>query len=292
VIINQANLHDLFRGFKASFNTGFRSATPQWDRIATLINSTTKEEKYAWLGQFPRLREWVGDRVVKDLESHDYAIKNRKFEATVGVPRDDIEDDTYGIYNPLMQEMGYAGATHPDELNYALLAAGFDTPCYDGQYFFDADHPVADKSVSNVQTGSGDPWFLLDTSRPLKPLIFQKRRDYDFRSQNRLDDDAVFMSDQFKYGVDARVNAGFAFWQQAYGSKATVGQDNFDAAVAAMMAFKSDEGRPLGIRPNLLVCGPSNRAAARKVIAVPTLDGGAANPNYQATDLLVVPWLA
>lgn len=291
IVINQTNLNNLFTGFKASFNTGFRSATPMWDRIATLVPSTTAAEQYAWLGQFPRLREWVGDRQLKNLAAHDYSIKNKKFESTVAVPRDNLDDDTYGVFTPMFQEMGYTAATHPDELVYGLLADGFSTLCYDGQYFFDSDHDVAGSSVSNLQAGSKNPWYLVDTSRPLKPLIFQRRRDYDLKTMNARDDEAVFMRDEYRYGVDARVNAGFGFWQQAYASKDTLSQDNFDSAMAAVMAFKSDEGRPLGIKPNLLVCGPSNRAAARKVVAVPTLDGGAANPNYQAADLLVVPWL-
>lgn len=293
MIINQSNLNDLFTGFKAAFNTGFRGATPQWQNIATLVPSTTKQEHYAWLGQFPRLREWVGDRQFKNLASHDYSIKNKKFESTVAVPRDDLEDDSFGVYTPMMQEMGYAAATHPDELVYALLAAGFTTTGYDGQYFFDSDHPVAGASVANLAaSGAGNPWFLLDTSRPLKPLIFQRRRDYALKTMNAADDEAVFMRDEYRYGVDARANVGFGFWQQAYASKDTLSGTNFDAAVAAMMAFKSDEDRPLGIKPNLLVVGPSNRSAARGVVAVPTLTGGAANPNYQAAELLVVPWLA
>lgn len=291
MIINQANLQILFQAFKTAFNTGFRDAPSDWNRIATLIPSTTKEEKYAWLGQFPRLREWIGDRHIKNMALHDYSIKNKKFEGTIAVPKDDIDDDTYGVFTPLFQEMGYAAKTHPDELVYALLAAGFATACYDGQFFFDTDHPVNGASVSNMQAGAGNPWFLLDTRRPLKSLIFQRRRDYDLKTMNMPDDEAVFMREEYRYGVDARVNVGFAFWQTAFGSKATLDQTNFDAAYAAMMAFRSDEDRPLGIKPNLLVCGPSNRAAANALIEAQFVGGGNSNTNFKAVDLLVTEWL-
>lgn len=291
LVINKANLNIIYQAFKTAFNTGFRTQETFWQRIATLVPSTTKEEKYGWLGQWPRLREWIGDRQVKDIALHDYSIKNKKFESTVGVPKDDLEDDSYGVYTPLMQEMGYAAATHPDELVFALLAAGFATTCYDGQYFFDTDHPVNGASVSNMQAGAGDPWFLLDVRRALKPILFQRRRDYDFKTMTSADDEAVFMRDEFRYGIDARANVGFGFWQTAFGSKATLDATNFDAAVAAMMAFKSDEDRPLGVMPNLLVCGPSNRAAARALIESEKLASGASNTNYRAVDLLVVPWL-
>lgn len=38
---------------------------------------------------------------------------------------------------------------HYIELIVDLLVNGFERECYDGQYFFDDDHPVAGKSVSN-----------------------------------------------------------------------------------------------------------------------------------------------
>ncbi|MFO1351911.1 MAG: Mu-like prophage major head subunit gpT family protein [Gammaproteobacteria bacterium] len=295
MILNQQNLGVLFTGFKASFNTGFRSAKTQWDQIATLVTSTTKEEKYAWLGQWPRLREWLGDRQVKNLAAHDYTLKNKDFESTISVPRNDIDDDTFGVFGPVFEEMGYAAATHPDELVFGLLAAGFASLCYDGQFFFDTDHPVGSASVSNMQAGAGNPWYLMDTRRPLKPFIYQRRKNYQMIRKDDVNrDDNVFWQKEFVYGVDARSNVGFGFWQQAFGSKATLDQTNFSAALAAMMAFQSDEGRPLGVMPNLMVVGPSNRTAALKTVKAEMIaDGnaGVTNINRDAVDVLVVPWL-
>jgi phage major head subunit gpT-like protein len=292
MIINQANLADLFVGFKAAFNTGFRSVEPKWQRVATLVPSSTKEEHYAWIGQFPKLREWIGDRHIKGLAASDYRIKNKKYEATVEVPRDDLDDDTYGVFAPMFQEMGHAAAVHPDELIFALLKNGFAELAYDGQYFFDTDHPVGAGVVSNHGGGAGTPWYLLDVSRPLRPLIFQKRRDYDLKYMTDRQDEHVFMRDAYRYGVDARCNVGFGFWQQAWGSKTALDATNYEAARAAMLAFKSDEGRPLGIMPNLLVVPPALEGAARKLLLAETDAAGATNPWRGTAELLVVPWLA
>lgn len=292
MIINQSNLSDLFKAYNAAFNQGFRDAKPMWQNLATEVPSATKENHYAWLGQFPKLREWLGDREVASMEAFDYTIKNKKFESTVGVPRDDIEDDTYGVYSPLMKEMGFAGATHPDELVWPLLANGINTPCYDGQYFFDVDHPVNGASVANIDNaGANTYWYLIDASRALKPLIFQKRRDYAFRALVNLDDDSIFMTDQFKFGVDARANVGFGFWQQAFASNQALTGTYFDNAYKAMMAVKSNQGRPLGIKPTHLVVGPSNRAAALATIEVDRLANGASNPNYKTVEVIVSPYL-
>lgn len=297
MIINQTNLANLFKGYKASFNTGFRSVKPIWQSVATEVTSSTKTEQYGWLGQYPRLREWIGDRVIKSIEAHGYSITNKKFESTIGVPRDDIEDDTYGLYSPLFQEMGFAAATHPDELVFELLPKGFETECYDGQYFFDTDHPVRtpdgkEVSVSNMLPGSDKPWFLMDTRRPLKPIIFQKRRGYDFKHMDDNKDENVFMRDEYVYGIDARCNVGWGFWQQAFGSKTVLDRAAFRELRTAMSSQKSDEGRPLGIRPNLLVVGPGNADAARDIVLAERKDGGASNTDYKLVDILEVEWLA
>lgn len=298
LVVNAANLQSVFTGFRASFNAGVQMVTATYQRVATVVPSTTKEEKYGWLGAMPRLREWVGDRVVHSLALHDYAIKNRKFEATVGVSRDQIEDDSYALLAPTMQQMGYSAAEFPDELVWGTLAAGFSTACYDGQYFFDTDHPVGgvgDKpvgSVSNMQAGAGAPWFLLATKRPLKPLIYQARRPFVPRAPNNLDDRQVYLTDEYIFGVDGRCNTGYGFWQQAFGSKAALNADNFIAARAAMSTVTDDAGKPLGVRPDLLVVGASNEAAAAAVINAQFLAGGGTNTLYQSVEVLVVPWLA
>jgi phage major head subunit gpT-like protein len=297
MIINKTNLAALFTAIKTSFNKGLKNTTPLWSRVATLVPSTTNTTTYAWLGQFPRMREWLGDRQLKSLALHDYSVKNKKFESSVAIPRDDIDDDTYGVFTPLFEEMGYAVATHPDELVYTLLGAGFNSECYDKQNFFDSDHPVGNEdngiaSVSNMQAGGGEPWFLLDVNRPIKPLMFQRRRNYDIKAMTKDDDESVFMRDEYRYGVDARVNAGFGLWQLAFGSKATLNPANFKAARTSMKSLKSDEGRPLNVMPKLLVVGPSHESAAEEIFLSRDLAGGGTNPLYNAVEILVVPWLA
>lgn len=292
MIINQANLGILFNGFKAAYNRAFAGVKPHWQEVATLVPSTAKSEDYAWMGQFPKMREWIGDRQLKNLSAYGYTIKNKKFESSVAVPRDDIEDDSYGVFTPILEEMGYSSATHPDELVFALLAAGFTTLCYDGQYFFDVDHPVGGVSVSNFGGGSGTAWYLLDTSRPMKPLIYQRRRQYDLKAMTDPKDEGVFMRDEYRCGVDGRGNVGYGLWQLAYASKQVLDETSYAAARAAMMAVKSDEGRPLGVKPTLLVVPPSLEQAGLKLLQAEALASGATNVYRGTAQLMVCPWLA
>ncbi|MER2490691.1 Mu-like prophage major head subunit gpT family protein [Catenovulum sediminis] len=294
--ITKQTLSSLYTAVNAAFARGLAMHSPQWASIATEMPSSTSQENYDWLGEFSSLKEWIGARQINKAKTYSYVIKNVKHEGTEGIPADYIEDNRYPNLMKKFEDMGYAAQTHPDQLVFALLANGFTQTCYDGQNFFDTDHPVGkegqEESVSNMQAGSNPAWFLLDTRRPLKPLIFQKRRDY--RLQAKTDagnSDHVFMTDEYLYGVDARVNAGFGFWQLAFGSKATLDEDNFNSAMETMMGYKSDQGRKLGVMPNLLVVGPKNRAKAKAVIEAENKAQGESNTNYKAVEVLVVPWL-
>lgn len=297
--ITSGSLQALFRAFNASFQAGFSGVDPMWQKVATLVPSSTSQEDYGWLGDIPAMREWIGDRVINSLKNHNYSIKNRPFELTQGVDRDKIEDDQYGFYSTLFKSMGDSAAKHPDELIFALLLAGFATKCYDGQYFFDTDHPVLQAdgsatSVSNMQSGSSNPWFVLDTSRPIMPLIFQQRKKPKFVAMDQETDQNVFLRKEYLYGIDCRDNAGFAFWQMAFGSKTTLDATNFNAACTAMGALTKDNGQPLGVKPTLLVVGSSNQAAAKTLIEAQMINSGGvsvSNINYKAVDLLVCPWL-
>jgi phage major head subunit gpT-like protein len=59
-----------------------------------------------------------------------------------------------------------------------------------------------------------------------------------------------------------------------------------------MMGLKGDKGKPLGVKPTLLVCGPTQRAAALEVVKSERAANGATNINRDAVDVLVTPWLA
>lgn len=297
MIINRGTLNALFTGFKIIFNKAFEGAKSEYEKVAMVVPSTTSQEVYAWLGTITRFRKWLGDRVIQNLKTHNFTIVNDDFEDTVGVPRTAIEDDQIGVYNPMVSQLGMDAKTHPDELVFALLAAGFTGRCYDGQYFFDTDHPVLDEngeaqSVSNMQAGSATPWFLMDTSRAIKPLIFQKRKDYKFVAMDQESDTNVFMRKQFLYGVDARCNVGYGLWQLCFGSKLELNAANFNAALAAMQSFQGDNGKPLGVNPTLLVVPPTLRSAALEIIKAERDAYGKTNINQGAVEVLVTPWLA
>lgn len=296
--VTSGKLVTINTGFRANFQTGRLAAAKDstYLRVATKVPSTMREEEYGWLKDIPQIREWIGERQVNALADDGYKIRNKKFELTVGVKGDDINDDRVGLYAPTFQMLGDEVERFPDRQTYSLLKAGFATNCFDGQYFFDTDHPytLADGTTgtqSNYQSGGGTPWYLLCTKRPLKPLIYQEREAFDFVALDRPTDPNVFMKDELLYGVDGRSNVGYGFWQMAVGSKATLDDTNFKAARQLMENLLGDHGKPLGLTPDLFVGPPSLRDAADTLFNTATLSAGGGNPLYKAVDTLITPFL-
>lgn len=280
VTITPALLAALFKGYRAEYQKALDAALQetQWKKVATLVPSGTAGNIYPWLGQFPGLREWIGERLLKNMAAHGYTIENKKYEGTVTIGRTLVEDDQAGVFLPMFNEMGRAAAYHPESLVFELLKAGLTTECYDGQNYFDTEHPVYPNVdgtgtaalVSNLDVPGSSPgptWFLLDTSRAIKPLIFQERTKPEMTSKTDPNNsDHVFTHDEFVHGVRYRCNAGFGFWQMAYASRQPLTGEFYGKARAAMQSFVADGGRPMKIKPTLLVVPPQLEAQARKLL--------------------------
>lgn len=291
MLVTATSLAALETNLRGEFTKGLTGVEAQWPKIATEIPSSGASNTYGWVDGWPKLREWIGDRVIKRLAKSGYVLTNRDFEGTVGVQRNHIQDDQLGVYGPMSRELGQSATEWPDELVFSLLPKGFDTPCYDGQNFFDDEHPVGGETVSNMQAGAGEPWYLLDTRRPLKPLIWQPRQKPQFVALDDMKAENAFMRKEFLYGVDARGESGYAFWQQAFGSKAALTAANYEAAVKAMKSQRNEENRPLNVKPNMIVVGPGNVAAAKKLFKAVLINGGDTNTLYDDVEIVESQWV-
>lgn len=296
MIINRETLDTLYVGYSAIFQRAMRQAPSDYMRVAMMVPSSTTSNEYGWLEQIDDLREWIGERQVTNLTTRGYTIRNKTWERTVGVPRETIEDDQIGLYGPRFEEMGDSVGRFPDRLVFGLLKDGFTTACYDNQFFFDTNHPVVDangvtQSVSNTGGGSGAAWYLLDVSRPIKPIIYQTRRPFEMTRMDAPTDEGVFMRNEFRYGVDGRANVGYGLWQFAYGSKQTLDATNYAAARAALMGMRGHKGVNLDVRPNLLVVPPTLEAAARSLLEADRNASGATNVWRNSAQWLATSWV-
>lgn len=288
-------LHALSTALSAAFTRGLDGVQPQYLRIATEVPSSSASNTYGWLSDLPSIKEWISDRQFAVLDQQGYSITNKTWENSIKVKRESIEDDQIGQYSVIAKAFGQQVSEFPDTLSFPLLVAGFTTLCFDGQNFFDTDHPMAGGTYSNIvgdiATDTGEPWFLIDERQVLKPILYQKRRDFDFHALDDLNNEHVFKNNEFLFGVDGRCNVGFGFWQTAVGSRAPLTAANYEKAVKVLQGMKRSSGAPLGIRPTTLIVGSQNRAAAKKVIDAMLVDGGNSNIYYKDVEIVDSPFI-
>ncbi len=303
LIVNGSTISNIFTNIKTSFARAFETTESTWEKIAMKIPSTGAQNDYAWLENFPKMRIWVGEKVIKALKAGKYVLINQDFEATISVKRNDIEDDNLGFVGVQANGAGYSAKQWPDELISDQVNGAFDTECYDGQFFCDTDHPVVnpatgeEESVSNkgtaplsiaslalaqvgygaartvmgkfkdgegrslriksnvllvgpgladtanalltvdkLEDGKPNPykgtaelvvdggitsdtaWFLLDTTKPVRPFVFQERKAPVFVKQTTMESAGVFNRGEFNFGCEARGCGGYGFWQLCFGS--------------------------------------------------------------------------
>ena len=139
----------LAKGLLTSFFEGYNGAQTHWQEVATKVPSTARSENYAWIGSIPRLRKMKGERIPKKLLEHTYTIVNEEYEASIEVNHADIKDDQTGQYGIQAKSIGESAKTFPDELVFETLIPNGDSElCYDGQYFFDTDHPIGETGAT------------------------------------------------------------------------------------------------------------------------------------------------
>ena len=219
-VLNSETLKAISVVFKDEFNKVFKEYKTKYEKVATVVHAKAISVNYAWLGDVPTMREWIGDREIKTLKDYEYIIKKKRYEATIGVDRDHILFDTLGVVKPRIQAMAAAAKSHYDELVFGLLEKNDN--CYDGKPFF-GEHQVGTKTYNNL------------------------------------------------YNLE-------------------LNQENFLKVRGNMMSIKSDTGRNLNIKPNLLVVPPQLESKAIELLKADLINGST-NITKGMADILVAPEL-
>jgi len=152
--VNQATLADLYKTFRVLYMEAYQGGPVVRPQFCTTIPAPTMEVFLKWLGAMPGMKKFLGELQIRNLAAHGFPTYLEKFADAVAVPEEDIENDTYGVYNPMMSAMGLAARQHPDELLANTMLGGFSAKCYTGKNFFDNNHePVAGgQKFSNLHT--------------------------------------------------------------------------------------------------------------------------------------------
>jgi phage major head subunit gpT-like protein len=144
---------NLAPGLKTIFMNGWKGVELPFKQIVTEVDSTLPTETYGWLGQLPAVREWTDERIPKGLSEYGYTIRNKKWEVSVKVDAETLEDEQYGQVKQRVAAMPGQVAKHQNQLVYTQLEAGSSTACYDGANFFSASHSEGNSGTqSNLLT--------------------------------------------------------------------------------------------------------------------------------------------
>ncbi|MDR6794730.1 phage major head subunit gpT-like protein [Pseudarthrobacter oxydans] len=152
-VITRELLQALDTNIKVTWQKRFEGAPTAdlWKKIAMPINSKSLSEKYSFLGTVPGLREFKSERIPGTLSGFNYEITNKKWESTLDVDRDVIEDDNTGQIMLAVTGLATKAAKHYTVLTAKAFDYGFTTPIYDGQNFFDADHTTGSNYLGTAK---------------------------------------------------------------------------------------------------------------------------------------------
>ena len=138
-------------GIRGEFFNRFNAVTTYYKDLTTRIPSTTQVERHRFLGATPMMREWGKGRLARGLNAESYDVTNEKYEATLEVDRDEIDDDQLGQIRIRVNELAEVAATHKDYLLETLFANGHSAGfvAYDGHPFFSDAHESQQSGVQS-----------------------------------------------------------------------------------------------------------------------------------------------
>jgi len=157
--ITASNLDAIFTAFQTKFNEAQQAAQSRVypndlipEDVSIVFNASGSATQHSWLEQLHGIHEWVGDRVINNAKLGKLTVINRDFENTVKVGRNEIEDDQYGVYAPLIAMMGADAEGLWKKL--ALEAITGNGAWADGNPFFCAGRKLGESTITNAVTTS------------------------------------------------------------------------------------------------------------------------------------------
>lgn len=152
MLITKTAIQNLQTGFSTIFGKAYGETPNFHERIATTVPSSARIETYGWMQRLLAMRNWVGPRLIQNLNTQAYILENLPFEATIGVDKHDIQDDRLGVYNARFEELGRIAKKLPDQQLKLALQNGSTNLGFDGLSYFNANHTL---NPSGVQSNTG-----------------------------------------------------------------------------------------------------------------------------------------
>jgi phage major head subunit gpT-like protein len=152
--ITPQSLRDLRVAINQLFQ-GARTKTPSvYQQFASRTTAATKTVSFPSHAATRKLRRWDGERKVVNGKAYDYRVTAEKFELTMGIPVEEIEDDNCGAWQNTIMDMGVQIELWPDDLVAAVMLAGESGLAFDGLAFFANTHALKSGATIDNLFGS------------------------------------------------------------------------------------------------------------------------------------------
>jgi len=165
MLLTPQNLNIFFTGLETRFSQAYDATPVVADKISTTFPVGTEAWISGWMGMVDKMREWVGPRITRQPGPQTYLVPIQNFELTQSIDQFKLQDDTYGIYNPTITNMGVQARKWPDYQLRDLLQnqgsqVGSRQLTLDGLTHFNTAHPISYWDASrgtfpNDYTGGG-----------------------------------------------------------------------------------------------------------------------------------------
>jgi phage major head subunit gpT-like protein len=228
---------DILAGLRTGYRAIFMQAlgelagvNAEWQKIATVMPSTTDRESYNWLGAIPAMSEWKDVRKLNDLRDWDYTLVNKHWEATLQVDRDAIADDKYGMIKARIRSLARAYLKKVSAEVFSQLDDGETLTAFDGTAFFADTRTIGGSAnIDNLLEG-------------------------------------------------------------AYSGSTTEIRTALGLAVNNMRNFQDDQGNPMNLMPDTLLCGPEMEILVKEAL-LPGVAGTRRPEMDYVKTIVVSPWV-
>lgn len=126
--------------------------------LVNTINVNTNTVRMPYMDDLgDGLRSWDRDdtKRIETLQGGDFTVTIDSWEKTIGIRREDIEDDNLGLYAPVISQMAKNVLANDDKLIAEMIAGGDAVECFDGVYLFSNSHPTRTSAVQdNLMSGA------------------------------------------------------------------------------------------------------------------------------------------
>lgn len=120
--------------------------------LASQFDSNQESETYTFLGDAPKMEEWVSNRNKQGLKRYEFAVKNKKFSAMLEIDSDDLRRDKTGQILARINELAVRAAQLPQRIITDLIIANGNA--YDGVAFFHASGHITQSGATVNNTAS------------------------------------------------------------------------------------------------------------------------------------------